>query len=167
MIQFQFVLMHMPTVHYRYTLDPSNSTMAEVAPLLDIMWGGVVFVGPKVAQACCLEAAPYAMAHRPPELRPAWEAAMAKAHELFPPELYGEKFAVTIVEYVDGTVKPITSKNYHEMLRRTDIAALDAAIASTAAAEAAAAAAAATNQDATGGEGGDTNNNGEDGALSG
>lgn len=149
----------MATYSTRYTLSHTKQAthhMAELASIVDVMWGGEIQVGPTFSIAICLETADQYIETMVPERAAVWKDVVAQARRNFPPELYGEKYAVMIMEYDNGTVKAITSKNYIELLRRTNAKAYADAVAAAVQDGAAAVVEAAVV---------DSGNGGEDGAL--
>jgi hypothetical protein len=103
--------------------------MATLAAIVDVMWGGAIPVGPLFSMGVSLEAAPqYIQTLQPPERAAIWTQVLEQALINFPVELYGQKNAVTIMEYDDGTVKAISTKNYIELLKRTNAKAYEDAL---------------------------------------
>lgn len=91
------------------------------APLVDIMWGGTVNIGPKIKHAASLEAAmDFIQTITNAELKARWESAFDYAGRNAGEMGCSEQFGVTIVEFTDGSVQAISSKNYFELLRRSD-----------------------------------------------
>lgn len=98
------------------------TTLSDLAPLVDLLWGGDVVIGPQILYAMgAHDAAPFADHHRPEDLRAKWHEAIKTASNLATELDLTGRCDIMIVEFTDGTVKPLAFKNYAELVRRTNM----------------------------------------------
>lgn len=133
--------------------------MSSVAPLVDLLWGGTVYIGPTIKYACGMGGARKFCQNFEPEHKQAWDDTIDAAASLND----GDALGIMIIEYDDGTVKALYTKNYLDLCRRTypDLypAALQAVEQDMAAAN--------TSGDSSGGNAGDDASGNADGAGAG
>jgi hypothetical protein len=89
--------------------------MSQLAPLVDVMWGGTVSIGPLIKYSCSIMAAQQIINTNLVD-KDKWNEALGIAVSFDDGTPLG---AATIVEFDDGTVKVISTKNYLELCRRT------------------------------------------------
>lgn len=97
------------------------TSLSELSPLLDLLWGGEVVIGPKILYAVGSTKALEFSEHIRAEVHDKWKAAVQTASAMASELNLTGSADIIIVEFDDGTVKPLCFKNYAELLRRTNM----------------------------------------------